>query len=136
MFLGRRTVKRSGEREGEREREREKEKQIARRGPKRKKKGAEEREEGGPRKARSRSPMEAKVYDASPGRVTDATTEALRSFPSPLLLFTVSTFLSLSLFLSLSFSLYTYVTTPRTQQPSWCIPVTLYTVRCNNVPTR
>lgn len=29
------------------------------------------------RKARRRSPMEAKVYDASPAGVTDATTEAL-----------------------------------------------------------
>lgn len=33
--------------------------------------------ESGMRKARRRSPMEAKVYDASPAGVTDATTEAL-----------------------------------------------------------
>ena len=33
-------------------------------------------EGGGPGKARRRSPMEAKVYDASLDRVTDATTEA------------------------------------------------------------
>lgn len=34
-------------------------------------------ERSGTRKARKRSPMEAKVYDASPAGVTDATTEAL-----------------------------------------------------------
>lgn len=44
--------------------------------------GRGRRSVGGTRKARRRSPMEAKVYDASPAGVTDATTEAPRSLPS------------------------------------------------------
>ena len=132
MFLGRRTVKRSGEREGERERETDSEK------------GTKEEEKGCRRKRGRWTKEGAKPLADGGESLRRVAWQSYRRYHggsslfslSPSSLYCLYLSLSLSLFLSLSFSLYTYVTTPRTQQPSWCIPVTLYTVRCNNVPTR
>lgn len=62
-----------------RRRTKQRRKKLAMRGRKGEDGGTRRRkiEESGMRKARRRSPMEAKVYDASPAGVTDATTEAL-----------------------------------------------------------
>jgi len=66
--------------------------------------------------------MEAKVYDASPAGVTDATTEAPRSLPSPL---ASPPFPPLG---------YTYIAAHGTRSRVLvCIPITPHAARRNNV---